>query len=133
MVAPGWAKRSPPSASTWPAAIFRRVDLPEPLRPTSARRSPAPTLSSAPSSNWVLPKRIEMSLRKSSGAIGAMSDGAPVQASSILGSPSPRGLALLAQPLDRQAHAVAHFEELRRLHAQTDAWRRAGGDDVAGD
>src|SRR5580704_17565849 len=41
-------------------------------------------------------------------------------------------LVLLAQTLDRQPHAVARFEELRRLHAETDTRRRAGRDDVAG-
>jgi hypothetical protein len=56
MVAPGWAKRLPLSASVSPAAILSRVDLPEPLRPTSASRSPSPTASSAPSSSLVVPK-----------------------------------------------------------------------------
>ena len=39
-VVPGWKKRSPLSGSTLSAAIFRSVDLPEPLRPTSAMEFP---------------------------------------------------------------------------------------------
>src|SRR6478736_2982259 len=69
MVAPGWAKRVPPSASTNPAAIFSKVDLPEPLRPTRHRRSPSPTRSSAPSSRRVPPKATVMSLRCKSGGM----------------------------------------------------------------
>ena len=65
------ARRS--SASIMPAAIFSKVDLPEPLRPTRHSRSPSPTLNSAPSSSWVLPKRIWMSLRNSSGAMPGLS------------------------------------------------------------
>src|SRR5438105_1091323 len=48
--------------------------------------------------------------------------------------PLPEGhqaLVLLAQALDRQPHAVAGFEELRWLHAETDTRRRAGRDNVA--
>ena len=45
----------PASASANPAAILNRVDLPEPLRPTRQRRSPAPTASSTRSSSCVLP------------------------------------------------------------------------------
>src|SRR5437763_46605 len=48
--------------------------------------------------------------------------------------PLPEGhqaLVLLAQTLDRQPHAVAGFEELRWLHAETDTRRRAGRDNVA--
>src|ERR1700724_495395 len=39
-----------------PAAIFRSVDLPEPLRPTRHRRSPAGTESPAASSKGMPPK-----------------------------------------------------------------------------
>src|SRR3954470_9462321 len=70
MVAPGWAKRAPPSASTKPAAILSKVDLPEPLRPTRHRRSPSPTLSSAPSSSRWPPNATVMSLRCKTGAMG---------------------------------------------------------------
>lgn len=55
MVAPGWAKRVPLSASSNPAATFSNVDFPEPLRPTRHNFSPAPTESSAPSRSAVLP------------------------------------------------------------------------------
>ena len=37
MVAPGWAKRVPESAIGSPARMRSRVDLPAPLRPTSAQ------------------------------------------------------------------------------------------------
>ena len=47
MVAPGWTNRLPRSGSIMPAAIFSRVDLPEPLRPTRHTRSPAETDRSA--------------------------------------------------------------------------------------
>src|SRR4051812_31543406 len=70
MVAPGWAKRVPPSASTRPAAIFSRVDLPEPLRPTRHSRSPSPRLSSAPSNSRWPPNETIMSLRCKTGAMG---------------------------------------------------------------
>src|SRR5579864_9663199 len=40
-------------------------------------------------------------------------------------------LALLAEPVDAERHHVAGFEELRRLHAEPDAGRGAGDDDVA--
>src|SRR4051812_42717742 len=48
MVAPGCRKRLPASASISAAAILSRVDLPEPLRPTSAILSPGSTERSAP-------------------------------------------------------------------------------------
>src|SRR5258705_13979171 len=70
MVAPGWAKRVPPSASINPAAILSSVDLPEPLRPTRHSRSPAPTLSSAPSSRRWPPNETTISLRCKSGFMG---------------------------------------------------------------
>src|SRR3954471_15238087 len=70
MVAPGWAKRVPLSASVNPAAIFIRVDLPEPLRPTRHSRSPAPTLSSAPSSRRWPPNATTISFRCKSGFMG---------------------------------------------------------------
>src|SRR5665213_898588 len=40
-------------------------------------------------------------------------------------------LPLLAQPLNPQRHHVALFQEHRRLHAEADARRRTGDDDVA--
>src|SRR5260370_11913213 len=40
-------------------------------------------------------------------------------------------LVLLAQALDRKPHAVAGFEELRRLHAEADTRGSACRDDVA--
>src|SRR6266576_2402592 len=40
-------------------------------------------------------------------------------------------LPLFAEPLDAERDHVADIEEFRRLHAGTDAGRRAGGDDVA--
>src|SRR5260370_36702014 len=40
-------------------------------------------------------------------------------------------LVLLAQALDRKPHAVAGFEELRRLHAEADIRGSARRDDVA--
>ena len=49
MVAPGWAKRVPPSAIGSPARMRSRVDLPAPLRPTSDSRSPGAMASSTPS------------------------------------------------------------------------------------
>ena len=39
MLTPGWTKRFPASGSMSPAAILSKVDLPDPLRPTSAMRS----------------------------------------------------------------------------------------------
>jgi hypothetical protein len=56
MVALGSTKRVPPSGSMIPAAAFSSVDLPEPLRPTKASRSPGATDSVAPSSSRVDPK-----------------------------------------------------------------------------
>src|SRR3984957_19591540 len=41
-------------------------------------------------------------------------------------------LLLLTQPIDTERHHVAGFQERRRLHAEPDARRRAGDDDVAG-
>src|SRR4029079_15149051 len=55
MVAPGVTTRLPPSGSTVPAAIFRSVDLPEPLRPISQTRSPDDTDSSTPDNSGVPP------------------------------------------------------------------------------
>src|SRR5688572_10498001 len=40
-------------------------------------------------------------------------------------------LLLLAEAFDAEGHDVASLEEDRRLHAEADARRRAGGDDVA--
>src|SRR5580693_1812024 len=40
-------------------------------------------------------------------------------------------LLLLAEPIDPQRHHIAGLQERRRLHAQPDARRRAGDDDVA--
>src|ERR1700722_9203985 len=72
MTAPGWAKRVPASASIRPAAIFRSVDLPEPLPPPRHSRSPAATLSSAPSRRRVPPKATVMSFRCKSGAMAPL-------------------------------------------------------------
>src|SRR6185437_7448652 len=67
MVAPGCRKRLPRSGSTRPAAIFSRVDFPEPLRPIKATRSPADTDSSTPDNSGVPPKVSAMSLSWISG------------------------------------------------------------------
>ena len=64
---PGCTKRLPRSASTRPAAILSRVDLPEPLRPTRQARSPGETDSSALSIRGVPPKVRAMSWRRSRG------------------------------------------------------------------
>src|SRR5450631_4900264 len=56
MVAPGCTKRLPLSGSTLPAAIFKSVDLPEPLRPIRQTRSPDETDSSTPDNSGVPPK-----------------------------------------------------------------------------
>src|SRR5437763_16405510 len=56
MVAPGWTNLLPLSASTNPAAIFKSVDLPEPLRPIRHTRSPEDTDSSTPDNSGVPPK-----------------------------------------------------------------------------
>src|SRR5258707_2370800 len=56
MVAPGCTKRLPLSGSTRPAAIFRSVDLPEPLRPIKHTRSLDDTDSSTPDNSGVPPK-----------------------------------------------------------------------------
>src|SRR5690348_2377754 len=53
----------------------------------------------------------------------------------MMASPSAIGenaLTLLAEPAHRQAHAVAGFEEARRLHAEADPCRRTGRDHIAG-
>src|SRR5918993_374569 len=71
MVAPGCTKRLPPSDSTRPAAIFKSVDLPEPLRPIRQTRSPADTDSSTPDNSGVPPKVSLMSFNWIRG--GAMS------------------------------------------------------------
>src|SRR5215475_1127577 len=67
MVAPGCTKRVPLSDSTRPAAIFSRVDLPEPLRPIRQTRSAGDTDSSTPVSSGVPPKVSAMSLSWISG------------------------------------------------------------------
>src|SRR5256885_4125458 len=67
MVAPGWTNLLPLSASTNPAAIFRSVDLPEPLRPIRHTRSPEDTDSSTPDNNGVPPKVSAMSFNWISG------------------------------------------------------------------
>src|SRR5262249_43174384 len=61
-------KRLPRSGSIRPATIRSSVDLPDPLRPTSATRSLAETLSSTPSSSGVPPKVSPMSLSWMRGA-----------------------------------------------------------------
>src|SRR6266849_4689265 len=70
MVAPGCTKRLPPSGSTRPAAIFRSVDLPEPLRPIRHARSAEDTDSSTPDNSGVPPKVSAISFNWISG--GAM-------------------------------------------------------------
>src|SRR6201995_238144 len=72
MVAPGCTKRVPLLDSTRAAAILRRVDLPEPLRPIRQTRSAGDTDSSTPLSSGVPPKVSLMSLSWiSGGAIGS--------------------------------------------------------------
>src|SRR4030081_2563954 len=56
MVAPGCTKRLPESGSTSPAAIFKSVDLPEPLRPIKQTRSDCDTDNSTPDNSGVPPK-----------------------------------------------------------------------------
>src|SRR5271154_6782639 len=70
MVAPGCTKRLPLSGSTRPAAIFKSVDLPEPLRPIRHTRSDCDTDSSTPDNSGVPPKVSAMSFSWISG--GAM-------------------------------------------------------------
>src|SRR6267143_5912525 len=71
MVAPGCTKRLPLSGSTRPAAIFKSVDLPEPLRPIRQTRSDCETDSSTPDNSGVPPKVSLMSFNWiSGGAIG---------------------------------------------------------------
>src|SRR5882724_1050822 len=70
MVAPGCTKRLPPSGSTRPAAIFKSVDLPEPLRPIRQTRSPEDTDNSTPAKSGVPPKVSAISFNWISG--GAM-------------------------------------------------------------
>src|SRR4051812_3507353 len=65
-------KRLPRSGSTSPAAIFRSVDLPEPLRPTRQARSPGATTSSASSKSRAPPNVSPMFCSVRSG--GAMLD-----------------------------------------------------------
>src|SRR5216684_5653563 len=67
MVAPGCTKRLPLSGSTRPAAIFRSVDLPEPLRPIRHTRSDCETDSSTPDNSGVPPKVSLMSFNWISG------------------------------------------------------------------
>src|ERR1035437_1571097 len=67
MVAPGCTRCLPLSVSTGPAAIFRSVDLPEPLRPIRQTRSPADTDSSTPDNSGVPPKVSLMSFNWISG------------------------------------------------------------------
>src|SRR5271170_1143691 len=70
MVAPGCTKRLPLSGSTVPAAIFKSVDLPEPLRPIRQTRSDCDTDNSTPDNSGVPPKVSAMSFNWISG--GAM-------------------------------------------------------------
>src|SRR5229473_4711399 len=70
MVAPGCTKRLPLSGSTRPAAIFKSVDLPEPLRPIKHTRSDCDTDSSTPDNSGVPPNVSLMSFNWISG--GAM-------------------------------------------------------------
>ena len=53
---PRLVKTEPRSGLTCPAAILSRVDLPDPLRPTRATRSPEETDNSTPESSGVPPK-----------------------------------------------------------------------------
>src|SRR5271169_6842640 len=68
MVAPGWAKRSPASGCTSPAAMRSKVDFPEPLRPTRQILSPAATVRAAPDSSGTTPKVRLMSCSASNGS-----------------------------------------------------------------
>src|SRR5436189_4332381 len=68
MVAPGWAKRSPASGGTSPAAMRSKVDFPEPLRPTRQILSPAATARAAPESSGITPKVRLMSCSRSNGS-----------------------------------------------------------------
>src|SRR5580693_3595376 len=71
MVAPGCTKRLPLSGSTRPAAIFKSVDLPEPLRPIRHTRSAVDTDNSTPDNSGVPPKVSAISFNWiSGGAIG---------------------------------------------------------------
>src|SRR5713101_10209140 len=67
MVAPGCTKRLPLTGSTRPAAIFRSVDLPEPLRPIRHTRSDCETDNSTPDKSGVPPKVSLMSFNWISG------------------------------------------------------------------
>src|ERR1700738_5225674 len=67
MVAPGGTKRLPLSGSTRPAAIFKSVDLPEPLRPIRHTRSDCDTDNSTPANSGVPPKVSEISFNWISG------------------------------------------------------------------
>ena len=68
---PWRSTRSPRSGSTRPATIFKSVDLPEPLRPTSASRSPSPTVSSTSASSGGAPKPSDTFLSERSGGAAA--------------------------------------------------------------
>src|SRR5436190_21479563 len=71
MVAPGCTKRLPLAGATRPAAIFKSVDLPEPLRPIRQTRSPCDTDNSTPDNSGVPPKVSAISFNWiSGGAIG---------------------------------------------------------------
>jgi len=70
--APGLANRSPASGWIWPASIFKSVDLPAPLRPTSEARTPGSIARSTPSNSMVAPSARRTSFRARMGA--AMGD-----------------------------------------------------------
>src|SRR5260370_7571479 len=70
MVAPGCTKRLPLVDYTSPAAIFKGVDLPEPLRPIKQTRSADDADNSTPDNSGVPPKVSAMSFNWISG--GAM-------------------------------------------------------------
>src|SRR6266853_6392043 len=74
MVASGLRNVVPLSGSTRPAAILSSVDLPDPLRPTRHRRSPAETIRSTPSKSGVPPKVSAMPPSWSSGAANSTPD-----------------------------------------------------------
>ena len=65
----GLREAVPPSAAVSPAAMRSSVDFPEPLRPTSAMRSPGEIVSSAPSSKGAPPSVRRMSRSCNCGAI----------------------------------------------------------------
>src|SRR5215470_16221093 len=74
MVASALRNVVPLSGSISPAPILRSVDLPDPLRPTRHRRSPAATRRSTSSSSGVPPKVNAMPLSWSNGVAISVPD-----------------------------------------------------------